>query len=86
MNNDDYKIPPGKYRHYKTGKLYQVIGFAAHSETHEEMVIYKALYDCVEFGNNRTWVRPLNRFLEKISYHGKNMQRFQFVEHSKEQS
>ena len=36
-------IPFGTYRHYK-GKRYEVIGFAVHSETLEDMVIYKALH------------------------------------------
>ena len=36
-------IPLGVYRHYK-GNQYEVICFAKHSETLEDMVIYKALY------------------------------------------
>jgi hypothetical protein len=36
-------IPLGTYRHYK-GNLYEVVGFAKHSETLEDMVVYKALY------------------------------------------
>ena len=36
-------IQLGVYRHYK-GNQYEVIGFAKHSETLEDMVIYKALY------------------------------------------
>ena len=52
------KIQNGKYQHYKRGKLYQVIGFALHSETYEEMVIYQAPYNCEKFGNNRVWTRP----------------------------
>lgn len=34
----------GKYRHYK-GKDYQVLGVALHTETREELVVYKALYE-----------------------------------------
>ena len=42
-DDEDFTIPLGVYRHYK-GNLYEVIGFAIHSETLEYMVIYKALY------------------------------------------
>lgn len=36
------KIKPGKYRYYK-GKEYEVLGLAKHSETLEELVVYRAL-------------------------------------------
>ena len=31
----------GQYRHYKNNKLYEVIAKARHSETQEEMIVYK---------------------------------------------
>lgn len=67
---------PGKYQHYKTGNLYEVIGIALHSETREEMVIYKALYHCEEFDDNRIWVRPKKMFLEYVEQNGKQIPRF----------
>lgn len=36
-------IKPGRYRHFK-GKEYEVLYIATHSETREEMVVYRALY------------------------------------------
>ena len=69
-------IQLGKYKHYK-GKLYEVIGVARHSETLEELVVYKALYQAE--GKN-LWVRPLNMFLETIVVEGKSVQRFTLME------
>ena len=41
MNSQDIKL--GKYRHFK-GKEYEVIGLAKHTETLEEMVVYKETF------------------------------------------
>ncbi len=67
----------GKYQHYK-GKLYEVIGVARHSETLEELVVYRALYDSKEFGKNALWVRPKKMFLENVVVDGKEVPRFKF--------
>jgi len=66
-------IPLGVYRHYK-GQLYDVTGFARHSETLEDMVIYKALY-----GEMKTWVRPLSMWSEAVIVDGKSVKRFESV-------
>ncbi len=68
------KIKLGKYKHYK-GKPYEVIGVARHSETLEEMVVYKALYQTE--GEN-LWVRPLTMFLETVEIDGKTMNRIEY--------
>ncbi|HEX9758641.1 MAG TPA: DUF1653 domain-containing protein [Nitrospiria bacterium] len=63
-------IKPGIYRHYK-GNLYEVIGVAIHSETDEEMVVYRALYG--EYG---LFVRPKNMFQEEVGVKGLKEPRF----------
>ncbi|HBP00003.1 MAG: hypothetical protein UU48_C0033G0004 [Candidatus Uhrbacteria bacterium GW2011_GWF2_41_16] len=68
----------GKYGHYK-GKEYEVIGFARHSETLEELVIYKALYHSEEFGENALWARPKSIFLETVNIEGKEIPRFKYI-------
>ena len=57
-------VEPGLYKHYK-GNLYEVICIAHHSETLEEMVVYKALYK-TKFGENSVWVRPAKMFEELV--------------------
>lgn len=64
------EITLGRYRHFK-GNEYEVIGFAKDSETTQTVVIYKALY-----GDNDTWVRPLEMFAEIIERDGKKIRRF----------
>lgn len=72
-------IKPGKYRHYK-GKEYEVIGTARHSETLEELVVYKAMYNSPDFGFGALWVRPLNMFTEMVTVDGVEVQRFMPME------
>jgi len=66
-------IPLGIYRHYK-GNQYEVIGFARHSETLEDMVIYRALYS-----EGGVWVRPASMWEDLIEVNGKVVKRFEFV-------
>lgn len=73
-------IKTGKYLHYKTSRLYEVIGVALHSETEEEMVIYKALYSCDQFGDQQKWVRPKKMFVEYVEYNGSRVPRFKAVD------
>lgn len=64
----------GVYEHYK-GKKYCVVGLAKHSETLEEMVVYRQLYG--EFG---LWVRPKDMFLETVKIEEKVVPRFRLVQ------
>lgn len=65
----------GIYEHYKdTNKRYRVLGICRHSETLEEMVIYKALY-----GNEDTWIRPLYMFFDEVEVDGVYVPRFKYI-------
>ena len=57
-------IKPGRYRHFK-GSEYEIIGTARHSETLEEMVVYRALY-----GEGGLWVRPAAMWSETVERDG----------------
>ena len=65
-------ILPGRYRHYK-GNFYEVLAVARHSETEEELVVYRKLYD-----DHSLWVRPLGMFLEKVVVDGCKVPRFEW--------
>ena len=66
-------IKPGRYRHFK-GNEYEVIGTARHSETLEELVVYRALYD-----NGGLWVRPAAMWNETVERDGKTFRRFTYI-------
>ena len=68
----------GKYRHYK-GKEYEVIGVGKHSETREDLVFYRALYDDKKFGSRALWARPVKMFLEDVEVDGKVVPRFTYI-------
>ena len=66
-------IRPGKYRHFK-GNEYEVLYLAKHSETQEDMVVYRALY-----GEQGVWVRPAAMWNEIVTRDGKTFRRFTYV-------
>ena len=66
-------IRPGRYRHFKGGE-YEVVCIARHSETSEEMVVYRALY-----GDGGLWVRPLSMWEENVTRDGRTCPRFTYI-------
>ena len=64
---------PGRYRHFK-GKEYELLDLARHSETEEEMVVYRALY-----GDRGVWVRPASMWDEEIVRDGRTVRRFTYI-------
>ena len=62
----------GVYKHFK-GARYEVIGFAKHTETLEDLVIYKAIT-----GKHETWCRPLEMWDTDIEIEGKTVKRFTY--------
>ncbi len=68
----------GKYRHYK-GSLIEAIGIANHSESLEEMVVYKELEPHNEHPAGTLWVRPLKMFIENVTIDGKEIPRFTYL-------
>ena len=66
-------IKIGKYRYFK-GNEYEVICVARHSETLEDMVVYKALY-----GEGGIWVRPMKMWNETVEVNGNKISRFTYI-------
>ena len=75
--------PHSHWRHYKSigwiDHTYEVIGIAKHSETAEDIVIYRPLYEV----SKDSWVcgydfavRPLSMWYEMVDWNGEKIQRF----------
>ncbi len=67
------EIKPGRYRHFK-GNEYEVLHLARHSESQEQMVVYRALY-----GEGGVWVRPASMWNETVERDGVVMPRFSYL-------
>lgn len=72
------EVKIGIYLHYK-GNKYEVIGIARDSENLKEKVVYKALYNSPDFGENAIWVRDKEEFCSSVSIDGKEIPRFVFL-------
>lgn len=66
------KVRAGRYRHFKGAEIEVLMG-AKHSETLEEMVVYRHL------DTGEIWVRPKKMFLEKVVVRGKKVPRFKYI-------
>lgn len=67
------ELKPGRYRHFK-GNEYELLGIARHSETMEEMIVYRALY-----GEQGLWVRPAAMWTEQVDRDGYHGPRFIYI-------
>lgn len=67
------KLRFGTYRHFKGG-IYELVALATHSETMEEMVVYR------NKESGRYWVRPRAMWDESVEHEGKIVSRFTYLD------
>lgn len=71
------ELEKGRYRHSKSGRLYEVIGVALQTETNEPLVIYKPLYE----SDQEFFARPYDMFVGNVELDGGVKPRFErFIE------
>ena len=73
MTQSESIVRPGRYRHYKN-RDYIVIGVATHSETNEELVVYRT-----DYGDFSLWVRPKSMFTEHVLIDAQMAPRFRYI-------
>jgi hypothetical protein len=73
MTREHPSVKLGRYRHYK-GREYSVLGVARHSESEEELVVYRP-----EYGERGLWVRELRMFCEDVTVNGHRVPRFRYL-------
>ncbi len=73
MEMPEAEVPAGRYQHFKGG-LYEVLGVARHSETEEELVVYRPLY-----GVGGLCARPRRMFQEQVLVNDALVPRFRYL-------
>lgn len=68
----------GTYQHYK-GNIYRVVCLAKHSESLEDMVIYKDASD-----DSKIWARPASMWNEIVNVNGQDVPRFKRIEYAED--
>ena len=63
-----------RYRHYRTRGVYEVLGEGLHTETEEEVVMYR------DVSNGKLWCRPKGMFYGTVETEGGTVPRFEKVE------
>lgn len=74
MTQIDESLIGREFVHFKGGH-YRLEGYAKHSETREDMIVYRALY-----GEGGLWVRPAEMFFEHVEKPGYSGPRFKLLE------
>ena len=70
------------YKHFKGHKI-EILNIAIHTETEEELVIYKHLSDPLDNTNEgKIRARPKEMFLEEVTREGKTFPRFILISKS----
>lgn len=67
MSTTNELVIHGIYRHYK-GDYYIVEDVARHTETGEELVIYRGLYNGKKYGQQHLCARPKDMFLSEVDH------------------
>lgn len=79
LGNIMAELPKGIYRHFK-GRLYELLeSDAIHTESFEDLVIYKAMYTDSQWGRHRVWARPKEMFLGEVKHKGVGVKRFEYA-------
>jgi len=75
---DAPSLKKGRYRHNKSGRLYEVIGMAFHTETAELLVVYKPLYESGDTCD--LFTRPYDMFRQIVEIEGRAVPRFEYID------
>lgn len=69
------EVQKGVYSHSKSGKPYEVVGVALHTETDEPYVVYRPLYEhSLEY-----FIRPYDMFMDSVTIDEEVVPRFKFI-------